>query len=104
MRGDPIARDEATHQAASSLASEHIAKDHDLTSRPISAAQGQNSGVFAMQSEDFPALPGSQTHQTVLFSETDPIEVTKNIYLDKNSYVFLLMVDHLGKYNALCGT
>jgi hypothetical protein len=71
LRSDGIVRDETTHHPAGSLACELAAKDHDFSSRPSSSQAQQNTHVFAMQSEDFPALPGSQAH---LFSESDPTE------------------------------
>ena len=74
LRGDGIVRDETIHHSASSLACELVAKDHDLSSRPSSSQAQQNTRAFAMQSEDFPALPGSQAH---LFSESDPNEARK---------------------------
>jgi hypothetical protein len=73
LRSDGIVRDETTHHPAGSLACELAAKDHDFSSRPSSSQAQQNTHVFAMQSEDFPALPGSQAH---LFSESDPTEAS----------------------------
>lgn len=64
-------RDEIAHHSAGSLACELVVKDNDLPLRPSSSQTQQNTRVFAMQSEDFPALPGSQSH---LFSESDPTE------------------------------
>ena len=70
LRGDSIVREEPLHQSGGALLSEQIKKD-DATARQITS----QSGSFAMQSEDFPALPGSQPHhQAALFSEADAID------------------------------
>jgi hypothetical protein len=48
------------------------AVESDFSSRVnLTSATQRNAAVFAMQSEDFPALPGSEMHQSVLFSESD---------------------------------
>jgi len=73
IRNDGAVRDEIAHHSAGSLACELVVKDNDLPLRPSSSQTQQNTRVFAMQSEDFPALPGSQSH---LFSESDPTEAS----------------------------
>jgi len=47
------------------------AVESDLSKGNLTSHAHQNAAVFAMQSEDFPALPGSQMHQSVLFSDSD---------------------------------
>ena len=49
-------------------------KEADSVSRPIIGSQ---TASFAMQSEDFPALPGSQLHHpSALFNDSDGVEAT----------------------------
>lgn len=76
LRTDGTVREESLSQSASAQITEQMAKD-DVLSRQI--APQLNTGTFAMQSEDFPALPGSQTpHQNAIFCEPDGIEASKN--------------------------
>jgi len=50
---------------------EHAVESDMARRGSITSRAQQNAAVFAMQSEDFPALPGSQMHQNILFSESD---------------------------------
>mmetsp|Transcript_4025 Transcript_4025/g.12512 ORF Transcript_4025/g.12512 Transcript_4025/m.12512 type:complete len:248 (+) Transcript_4025:504-1247(+) len=65
---DDFSREE-TSQSSTPLACEQDAKENDLMSRPIQISQTPRS--FAIQSEDFPALPGTQLHQSLIIDESD---------------------------------
>lgn len=91
-------REESLSQSASAQITEQMAKD-DVLSRQI--APQLNTGTFAMQSEDFPALPGSQTpHQNAILCEPDGIEAADCVCTTKAGYRINLGV--IGKQEQPC--
>jgi len=81
---------EETSQTFNSLSYEQMAMENDLMSRPILTSQTPSTASFAIQPEDFPALPGTHLHENLIINESDastlqraPVEGLQSVKLPR---------------------